>query len=224
MTRRQLVLAKTLVWFLCLLPFLMLVYAGINQVRGLEPDLTANPIEYITLKTGKWTLILLMASLAITPLRRLTGWNSLIKFRRLLGLFAFFYVSLHFATYLGLDRQLDLSTIAEDVAKRPFITMGFLAFVLLIPLAVTSTAGWIRRLGGKNWNRLHQLVYISGIAGVVHYWWKVKADIRQPALFAAVLALLLGFRIVWWMRSGPSRSAAAVNHQTSAASESVPAE
>lgn len=200
MNKKQIIVAKALVWIACLLPLFRLLWRGFNELRGADPDLGANPIEFITLSTGTWTLVLLLGSLAIKPLRRITGWNWLIKFRRLLGLFAFFYVSLHFLIYLVLDRQLDMSTIAGDIAKRPFITVGFLGFVLLIPLAVTSTTGWIRRLGGRNWNRLHKLVYISGIAGVVHFWWKVKSDVRQPALFAAVLVLLLGYRLVVWAR------------------------
>jgi methionine sulfoxide reductase heme-binding subunit len=213
--RSHLILLKSLVWIVCLLPFARLLWRGYNEFRGIDPDLGANPIEFITLSTGTWTLVFLLASLAITPLRRLTGWNSLIKFRRLLGLFAFFYVCLHFSIYIVLDRQLDVSTIWEDVAKRPFITVGFLAFVLLVPLAVTSTTGWIRRLGGKRWNRLHKLVYISGAAGVVHFWWKVKSDIREPAIFAAVLALLLGFRIVWWARAAASRKPSAITQAAS---------
>jgi methionine sulfoxide reductase heme-binding subunit len=199
-TKKQLILAKLGVWILCLLPFLRLIWRGWNQTRGIEPDLGANPIEFITLSTGTWTLVFLLASLAITPLRRITGWNSVIKFRRLLGLFAYFYVCLHFLIYLILDRERDLSTIVEDIAKRPFITVGFLGFVLLTPLAITSTTGWIRRLGGKWWNRIHQLVYFAAIAGVVHFWWKVKADIREPAMYAAVLALLLAYRVVRWGR------------------------
>jgi sulfoxide reductase heme-binding subunit YedZ len=196
LTKKQLIISKVAVWLLCLLPFLRLIGRGWNQTRGIEPDLGANPIEFITLSTGTWTLVFLFASLAITPLRRITGWNALIKFRRLLGLFAYFYVCLHFFIYLILDRERDLSTITEDIVKRPFITVGFLAFVLLTPLAITSTTGWIRRLGGKRWNRVHQLVYFAAIAGVVHFWWKVKADIREPAIYAAVLAVLLGYRIV----------------------------
>jgi methionine sulfoxide reductase heme-binding subunit len=200
MTRKQLIIAKACVWLVCLLPFLRLAWRAANELRGLEPDLGANPIEFVTLSTGTWTLVILLASLSVTPLRRLTGWNSLIKFRRLLGLFAFFYICLHFLIYLVLDRELDVTTVTEDIAKRPFITVGFVGFVALIPLALTSTAGWIRRLGGKNWNRLHMLVYLAAVSGVVHYWWKVKSDIRQPAMFAAVLALLLAFRLVWWAR------------------------
>lgn len=164
-------------------------------------DLGVNPIEYITRFTGSWSLIILIASLAVTPLRRLTGRNELVKFRRMLGLFAFFYACLHFATYIGLDLFFDFRTVGKDIIKRPYITVGFLAFVILVPLAATSTAGMIRRLG-KRWQQLHYLVYVAAIAGVIHFYWLVKADIRRPAQYGAVLALLLGFRLFVKMRSG----------------------
>ena len=138
-----------------------------------------------------------MLTLLVTPLRKWTGWNSLIKFRRMLGLFAFFYGSLHFLTYLVLDQFFDIDAIVADIVKRPFITVGFTAFVLMIPLAATSTAGWIRRLGGKRWNLLHKLAYVSATAGVVHYWWLVKSDISRPARYGAIVAVLLATR-VWF--------------------------
>jgi sulfoxide reductase heme-binding subunit YedZ len=157
--------------------------------------LGANPIEKITHATGDWTLRFLLITLAITPLRKLLGVPSLIKFRRLLGLFAFFYGCLHFLTYIWLDKFFNVHEMLADIAKRKFITIGFTGFVLLIPLALTSTSGWIRRLGGKRWQALHRLIYVSAIAGVIHYIWLVKADVRKPLEYGAVLAALLGYRI-----------------------------
>jgi sulfoxide reductase heme-binding subunit YedZ len=200
LTRAQLIVVKSAVWLLCLGPLLRLAWRGWNSYRGAEPDLTANPIEFITLSTGTWTLVFLLTTLAITPLRRVTGFVPLIKFRRLIGLFAFFYACLHFTTYIWLDKFFDFGGMIEDLAKRKYITMGFLAFTLLVPLAVTSTAGWIRRLGGKNWSRVHSLIYVSAIAAVIHFWWKVKADTREPAIYATVLTLLLAYRLAVWAR------------------------
>jgi sulfoxide reductase heme-binding subunit YedZ len=165
---------------------------GLKAYHG---ELGANPIELITHSTGDWTLILLLATLSITPLRMLTRQHWLIGVRRMIGLFAFLYACLHFTTYIWLDKFFDVHEMLHDIAKRKFITVGFLAFVLLIPLAVTSTAGWIRRLGGKRWQRLHQLIYVSAIAGVVHYVWLVKADLRKPLEYAAALVVLLGYRV-----------------------------
>lgn len=157
-------------------------------------SLGANPIEAITHGTGDWTLRFLLITLAVTPLRAATGWNWLVRFRRMLGLFAFFYGSLHLMTYLWLDKFFSWSEILHDIPHRPFITVGFLGFVLLVPLAATSTAGMIRRLGGRNWRMLHRLIYVSGAAAVVHYWWLVKADVSKPAFYAGVLAVLLASR------------------------------
>ncbi|MBZ5567138.1 MAG: sulfoxide reductase heme-binding subunit YedZ [Acidobacteriia bacterium] len=157
--------------------------------------LGANPIEVITHSTGDWTLIFLMLTLSITPLRKLTRQHWLIRFRRMTGLFAFFYASLHFTTYIFLDKFFDVNEMLKDIAKRKFITVGFTAFVLLIPLALTSTQGMIRRLG-KRWVTLHRLIYISAIAGVIHYWWLVKADVRKPEYYALVLTILLGYRLL----------------------------
>jgi len=203
MNHRQIVWLKAAMWAACFLPLLRLGYLGFTGGLG------ANPIEFITLSTGTWTLVLLLSTLAITPLRVITGQNWLVKLRRLVGLFAFFYGCLHFLTYVWLDQFFDFPAMMRDVAKRPFITMGFTAFSILIPLAVTSTTGAIRRLSGRRWRRLHRLIYISAIAAVIHFWWKVKADVRQPEIFAAVLALLLGFRILIWARekfqSAPKR-------------------
>jgi methionine sulfoxide reductase heme-binding subunit len=179
---------KSAVFVACLVPLAQLAYGFYTD------DLTANPIEYITRFTGSWALIILITSLAVTPLRRITGWNALIRFRRMLGLFAFFYAALHFATYMVLDLFFDFAAIAKDIIKRPYITVGFTAFVLMIPLAMTSTTGMIRRLG-KRWQQLHYLVYVVAVLGVVHFYWLVKADIRRPVQYGAVLALLLGYRL-----------------------------
>ncbi|HSJ29822.1 MAG TPA: protein-methionine-sulfoxide reductase heme-binding subunit MsrQ [Longimicrobiales bacterium] len=189
------VAAKAAVWALCLTP------AGLLVWRGFTGGLGANPIEFITLRTGFWTLVMLMVTLAITPLRRVTGWNRVIQFRRLLGLFAFFYATLHFLTYVALDLFFDFSAVAADIVKRPYITVGFTAFLLLVPLAVTSTKGSIRRLG-RNWLRIHRLLYVSAGLAVLHFYWKksAKSDIAEPLLFAAILAALLLFRIVYHYR------------------------
>lgn len=182
---------KVLVFLLCLVPLILLLY---DLFFG---RLSANPINDITLRTGIWTLRLLMLTLAVTPLRRLTGWSSLMRFRRMLGLFAFFYATLHFLTYLVIDQFFAWDQIVKDVAKRPFITVGFGTLLLLIPLAVTSTKKMIRRLGGKRWQRLHRLIYAAGIGGVIHYLWLVKADTARPLAYGALLSLLLGIR-VWF--------------------------
>ncbi len=155
-----------------------------------------NPIEFVTRSTGTWTLVFLCITLAVTPVRRLSGWHWLARLRRMLGLFAFFYACLHFTTYVWLDQFFDVAAIAKDVVKRPFITVGFAAFVLMIPLALTSTNGMVKRLGAGRWLALHRLVYAIATGGVVHYWWLVKRDITQPALYAAVVALLLGYRVI----------------------------
>jgi methionine sulfoxide reductase heme-binding subunit len=186
---------KLAVFGACAIPAAQLAY------QAYIGDLGVNPIEYITRFTGSWALIILIASLAVTPLRRLSGRNELVKFRRMLGLFAFFYAALHFATYMGLDLFFDFGAIGKDILKRPYITVGFLAFVIMVPLAATSTAGMIRRLG-KRWQQLHRLVYVAAIAGVIHFYWLVKADITRPAQYGAVLGLLLGFRLFVKWRSG----------------------
>jgi methionine sulfoxide reductase heme-binding subunit len=181
---------KPLVFLLCLVPF------GVLIARGASGALGPNPVEAITHFTGDWTLRLLLATLAITPLRRLTGQVWLVRYRRMLGLFAFFYAVLHVTTYLWLDRFFDLGTIAEDVLKRPYITVGFAAFVLMVPLAITSTQGWIRRLG-RRWKTLHRAVYAIGVLGVLHYLWLVKADLLEPVIYGVILAVLLGMRVPW---------------------------
>ena len=198
-------LAKACVWVASLAPLGWLVSGALTHGLG------ANPIERITRETGVWTLRFLLLTLAVTPLRRWTGWNDAIRFRRLLGLFAFFYGTLHLTTYVWLDQFFDVAAMMKDVYKRPFITAGATAFVLMLPLAVTSTAGMIRRLGGARWGQLHRLAYLSAAAGVVHYWWLVKADIRPPRNYALVLGALLLAR-VWFVareRSGRRRAATA---------------
>jgi len=186
----MLVYLKPAAFIVCLIPLGQLVYGYYSD------DLTANPIEYITRFTGSWSLFILLASLTVTPLRRLTGWNEVIKLRRMLGLFAFGYAALHFSTYMVLDLFFDFAAIGKDILKRPYITVGFSAFVLMIPLAVTSTAGMIRRLG-KRWQQLHYLVYVIAILGVLHFYWLVKADIRRPVQYGAVLTVLLGARLAF---------------------------
>ena len=180
--------ARALLFVLCLLPLAIIFFDGFTG--GLE----AEPVKDITHRTGWWALTLLLATLAVSPLRRLTGWNPLIKARRMLGLFAFFYATLHLLIYFGLDQLFSVAYIGEDILERPYITVGFTAWLLLVPLAVTSTRGWIRRLG-KRWTKLHRLIYVCAALGVLHFYWLVKADTREPLLFAAVLALLLAFRL-----------------------------
>ena len=197
-------------------------------------NLSANPLADLTNETGVWALRFLCITLTLTPLRRLTGWNAAIRFRRMAGLFAFFYGTLHFLTYAIFDRLLGLvdfpdgivsmdsarrlaASIAEDVYKRPFITVGFTALVLMVPLALTSTAGMIRRLGGRNWNLLHRLVYGSAVLGVVHYWWLVKSDISRPIAYGVVVGSLLTFRLVWSRLHKPSVSRVAARPASQAA-------
>jgi methionine sulfoxide reductase heme-binding subunit len=198
---------KPLAFIASLGPAAWLVWAGLTN------NLSANPLSDLTNETGVWALRFLCITLVITPFRRLTGWNHAIRFRRMTGLFAFFYGTLHFLTYTIADRFAGLdfpdgivawstvrnlaASVAADVYKRPFITIGFTAFVLMVPLAVTSTAGMIRRLGGKRWNTLHKLVYVSAAAGAVHYYWLVKADVRRPLIYGAIVVVLLGVRLYW---------------------------
>lgn len=187
---------KVLIFVLSLIPLARLGWLAVNDGLG------ANPIEFITRSTGTWTLVFLLITLSITPLRRLTGRNGLIRFRRMLGLFAFFYVCLHFTTYLWLDQFFDWGAIVKDVIKRPFITVGFACFVLLIPLAVTSTNAMQRRLK-RRWQQLHRSVYLIAIGGVVHYLWLVKKDITVPVIYALTLTVLLGFRLGYWFIQRP---------------------
>jgi sulfoxide reductase heme-binding subunit YedZ len=191
---KTIIVLKRGLFLILLIPLFKLIGDGVLDRLG------ANPIEKITHITGYWTLTLLLATLAVTPLRRLSGWPWPGRFRRMLGLFAFFYGCLHFLAYLVLDQFFDWSGIAKDIAKRPYITVGFTAFLLLIPLALTSTDAMIRRLGGKRWRVLHRLVYPIAVLGVAHFWWLVKKDISEPATDAAILAVLLGFRAVGGVR------------------------
>lgn len=184
---------KVVVFLLCLAPLARLGW------RAWSDDLTANPIEYITHFTGDWTIRLIVAALAVTPLRRRFRLPDLIRFRRMIGLFAFFYGSLHFLTWFALDKFFDLHEILNDFAKRRFIIAGLTAFGAMVPLALTSTTGWIRRLGGRRWQALHRLIYLTGVAAVVHYYWLVKSDIRLPVLYGSVVALLLGYRAAAWL-------------------------
>ena len=188
---------KPLVFTLSLAPVAYLVFLLFTNNLGV------NPAETLQLETGVWALRFLVATLTITPFRRLTGWNRAIQYRRMLGLFVFFYASLHFLTYLVLDKYFALDEMMADVLKRPFITMGFLAFVLMIPLTVTSTKGWIRRLG-RRWQVLHRLIYISGIAAAIHYVWKGKVLLGPSVYYATVIGVLLAFRLVWQLRSAKS--------------------
>ena len=180
---------KGVVFISCLIPL------GLLGLDACTDSLGANPIEVITRSTGSWTLIFLLITLSVTPLRRIFGWQWLIKLRRMLGLYVFFYASLHFTTYIWLDQFFDLAEIIKDVAKRPFITVGFLSFTLTLPLAFTSTNSMIRHLG-KRWQQLHRLAYVIAIGGVVHFLWLVKADRRNPFIYGAILAVLLGYRLL----------------------------
>ncbi len=185
---------KALLFALCLIPFANLLW------RIYTRDLTANPIEFITHRTGDWTLRFLLITLGITPLRDRLNLPQLIRFRRLLGLFAFFYGFLHLATWIWLDKSFDTEQMWEDILKRRFITVGMAGLLLMIPLALTSTSGWVRRLGFRKWQRLHRAIYFSAAAGVIHYYWLVKSDIRLPVVYGMILAMLLIYRIETWAR------------------------
>ena len=183
---------KVLVFAVCLGPLAVLVWKGFHELLG------ANPVDVITRSTGKWTLTFLLITLSVTPVRKLAGLPWLIRFRRMIGLYAFFYGSLHLMTYVWLDKFFGVHEMLHDILKRRFITAGMTAFTLMLPLALTSTTGWIRRLGGKRWQKLHRLIYFSAAAGVIHFIWLVKADLRQPLTYGAVLAVLLTYRVVVW--------------------------
>ncbi|MGH9734989.1 MAG: sulfite oxidase heme-binding subunit YedZ [Candidatus Acidiferrales bacterium] len=183
---------KVVVFLLCLVPLGILLWQGYHNY------LTLNPVEYVEHRTGDWILRFLCITLAITPLRKILRLPELIRYRRMMGLFAFFYALLHFSTWLGVDRYFEWKLILADIGKRPFITVGFTGFVLMIPLAITSTAGWIRRLGGKRWQMLHRAIYISAIAGVIHYYWLVKSDVRKPIEYGLIVAALLVWRVASW--------------------------
>jgi sulfoxide reductase heme-binding subunit YedZ len=202
---------KVVLFLFCLVPFASLVW------RALHANLGANPVEFVQHATGDWTLRFLVFTLSITPLRRLLSIPELIRFRRMLGLFAFFYVCLHFLTYIGPDQSFNLGGMWKDVQKRRYITVGFTAFVLLIPLAFTSTAGWIRRLGGRRWQLLHRAIYVSAVCGVIHYYWLVKSDVRKPLFYGAIVAVLLAWRLGdWFLRRRREPSARAASRRVPA--------
>jgi len=202
LTARQITAIKVVVFVLALLPFLRIVVSIFTDQLG------ANPIEFITRNTGDWTLYFLCITLAVTPLRRWTKWNWLIRLRRMLGLFAFFYAALHFTTFLWFDHFFDLGEMLKDVVRRPFIAVGFAAFLLLIPLAITSTNAMVKRLGGKRWMWLHRLIYVIALLGILHYWWMKagKNDLEQPIIFGGIVLILLGLRVVWALKKSRSLS------------------
>jgi sulfoxide reductase heme-binding subunit YedZ len=197
----QVRIVKIGVWLLALLPFLRVVFLGATDQFG------ANPLEFVTRSTGTWTLVMLCVTLTVTPLRRLTGWNWLIRLRRMLGLFAFFYGLQHFLLWIGVDRGFDLAYMIKDVFKRPFITVGFAAFMLMVPLAATSTNGMVRRLGGRRWQNLHKSVYAIAVLAILHYWWHKagKHDFAEVSVYAIVVFALLGARVWWWWRKPAER-------------------
>ena len=209
---------KPAVFLAALIPFGLLVQ------RLLNGNLGADPLKEITNQTGLWTLRLLCITLMVTPIRRLSGWNAAIRFRRMLGLFAFFYGSVHFLIFIVADRLASLgfpslalwqtwtvltASIGEEILKRPYITVGFTSWVCMLALALTSTRGMVRRLGGRRWQQLHRLIYVAAVAGVVHFWWLVKADVREPQAYAIVVGALLAFRLAWWARTRKRASAPA---------------
>jgi len=184
---------KVMVFLLCLGPVAVLTWKGFHDLLG------ANPIDVITRTTGRWTLNFLLITLAITPLRRISGMPWMIRFRRMVGLYAFFYGSLHLMTYVWLDKFFDVHEMLHDIVKRRFITAGLTAWALMLPLALTSTTGWIRRLGGKRWQKLHRLIYFSAAAGVIHFIWLVKVDLRKPLTYGAIWAVLIAYRMTLWV-------------------------
>jgi sulfoxide reductase heme-binding subunit YedZ len=197
LTPKSFALLRAVLFALALLPLARLVLLGVGDALG------ANPVEFVIRSLGTWTLVLLLVTLAVTPLRLATGWAWLIRLRRMFGLFTFFYGALHFLAWIGLDQWFDGAAIWKDIVKRPYITVGATALTLMLPLAVTSTNGWVRRLGGRNWLRLHRLVYLIAPLGVLHYWWHKagKNDTDEPLIYATILALLLGVRLLRWARN-----------------------
>ncbi|WP_050983079.1 protein-methionine-sulfoxide reductase heme-binding subunit MsrQ [Cupriavidus basilensis] len=194
---------KVAVWLFAMLPFLRLLYLGFSDQFG------ANPLEFVTRSTGTWTLVMLCVTLTVTPLRRLTGWNWLLRLRRMLGLFVFFYAMQHFLLWLGVDRGFDVAYMIKDIAKRPFITVGFVAFVLMVPLAATSANAMVKRLGGKRWQWLHRSVYAVAALAILHYWWHKagKHDFGTVSIYAAVVFGLLAMRVWWWCKPAPGLKA-----------------
>jgi len=198
---------KPAAFLLCLVPTLILGWRLLGLVKtggqGYDPNLTADPIAYVTHYTGDWTIRFLLITLAVTPFRKLFGLPKLARFRRMLGLFAFFYGSLHLMTWVWLDKFFDVREMLKDVEKRRFITMGMTAFALMAPLAITSTDRWVRRLGFARWQWLHRLIYFSALAAVIHYYWLVKSDVRLPLMYGGILAVLMLYRAVVWLRNSP---------------------
>ena len=190
LTPRQSTILKVVLFILSLGPFVWLLVAAFTDNLG------ANPVEYLTRATGTWTLVYLCITLGITPVRKVSGWNWLTLYRRMFGLFAFFYVCLHFTTYIWFDQSFDVHSIIKDVIKRPFITVGFAAFLLLIPLAITSNNWLVRKMGARRWQALHRLVYVICVLGVVHYWWLVKRDLTQPIIYGSIVAVFLAARLL----------------------------
>ncbi len=206
-TSARIIALKTIVHALCLTPLAILAWQFWDVFKTGSDALGADPVAEVEHRLGLWALRFLMIALAITPLRQLTGQAVLIRFRRMIGLYAFAYATLHFAAYLGLDLRGYWLQIFEEIVKRPYITVGFAAWLLLVPLAITSTQGWIRRLG-RRWGQLHKLVYVIGVFAVLHFWWLVKSDIREPALYAGILAVLLGWRVWKWQQKRRTAAAA----------------
>ena len=186
---------KVFIWLAALAPLAVLVW------QGLHDDLTADPVKYITHFTGRTALIILFITLCITPIRRFSGWNGIVRLRRLVGLFSFFYAVIHLLIYLAFDRGFVFTELAEDIAKRPYITIGFTAWLMLLALAVTSPQAVLRRMGGKRWRALHRLVYVVPVLGVIHFTWAQKKDISLPLLYAAVLGAIFAVRVALWARN-----------------------
>jgi sulfoxide reductase heme-binding subunit YedZ len=200
---------KVVLFAACLVPFVLLLVPFLKLLTtGNAPELGANPVEYITHHTGDWTIRFLLITLCVTPLRKILNQPRLTRYRRMLGLFAFFYVCLHFMTWFILDKSFSLSDMWADVVKRRFITVGMLGFALLLPLAITSTAGWVRRMGFAKWQRLHRLIYFAALAGVIHYMWLVKSDERLPLMYGAILTVLMLYRFFIWKQAPMKRAPA----------------
>ena len=210
---------KVFLFLLCLVPIGILGWHGyLFSKNGFDPVLTGNPIEHITHKTGDWTIRFLLITLCVTPLRKLLNQPKLTRYRRMLGLFAFFYGFLHLMTWMWLDKFFALPDMVADVFKRPFITAGMTGFALMIPLAITSTAGWVRRMGFARWQKLHRLIYFSALAGVIHYYWLVKSDVREPLMYGAILTVLMAYRAGIWLRSPQKRPAVRAQGKSAEAS------
>ena len=209
MARAASLLRPGFAWIKAAVFLAALVPLGAITATAVWGDLGSNPVETLLHHFGEWALRLMLVTLAVTPLRRLSGWNQAVRLRRMLGLFAFFYAMLHLATYVVLDRSLLIEEVLDDLTKRPYVIVGFCAFVLLVPLAATSTNAMVRRLGGRRWRQLHRIVYVAAAGSVAHFWWLVKADVREPLIYAAILALLLVLRlppVIPFLRSLPART------------------